>query len=479
MNVTSTLMKDLKVMVSEKRIRLMRLTDTVSTSLASNILQKGLTMQQGAKALQALGFFMNDKIPEIEKECEQTTEQRLFGKGIHSKHHLVHTPDGEVVAEWGMRKWGRPNSKKKQASVKKQNVHVARQELRRLLLDEVRRYDSSDTVIQWGHKLQMYTECRPDEGNEGIESESDSKISLHFERRDNFGNVEMITNKASVVVGADGIRSKVRSQKIGDEVSPLRYLGCIVVLGIAASPISSFLTQDGETAFQTADGVTRLYAMPFSAKGAETAGAAKYFDDKNMEGRGETMWQLSFPLSEEEAKTMSSKGPTALKAEALRRCGAWHDPIPELLEQTPVELISGYPVYDRELLDEELLRTGKHSATGGASNKKVTLLGDAAHPMSPFKGQGANQALLDGVLLARNLFKACIGDSRRSNKKEDFTLDMALAEYEAAMLSRSAGKVKASADAAKFLHSEVAILKGNCTRGEAAKRLEKSVRSSS
>ena len=41
---------------------------------------------------------------------------------------------------------------------------------------------------------------------------------------------------------------------------------------------------------------------------------------------------------------------TTLKEEALERCGTWHSPIPDILQQTPVDLVSGYPVYDRDLI---------------------------------------------------------------------------------------------------------------------------------
>jgi 2-polyprenyl-6-methoxyphenol hydroxylase-like FAD-dependent oxidoreductase len=349
----------------------------------------GLTMQQATKALEGFG------ISELQA-------------GITSTKHVVHRPDGTVVGEWGLRKWGRSAAK---ASPRRRNVHIPRQSLRYELLQALGGHDR----VQWSHRL---VDIQEREGH----------VDLSFQ----VGNDASVKKvQADIVVGADGIRSSVRKQLIGDADSPLRYLDCMVILGICpVENIDESALLDGETVFQTANGNERIYMMPYSPR--------------------TVMWQLSFPVPEDEATAFKRLGPQALKEEAIRRCPAWHAPIPQILAETPVSLISGYPAYDRELLTSELL----------PAESRVTLIGDAAHPMSPFKGQGANQALLDALSLARTIYKT--GTTAEDSVKK------ILRAFEAEMLTRSAVKVKASADAARFLHTDVAISEGNMPRGAAA-----------
>ena len=94
----------------------------------------------------------------------------------------------------------------------------------------------------------------------------------------------------------------------------------------------------------------------------------------------------------------------------------------------------------------------------------MTLIGDAAHPMSPFKGQGANQALLDALALARGIAKGC---RALSNWRDAGLRESVLTEFELEMLERSAIKVKDSADAAGFLHSDIVLHEADEPRGRA------------
>jgi salicylate hydroxylase len=109
----------------------------------------------------------------------------------------------------------------------------------------------------------------------------------------------------------------------------------------------------------------------------------------------------------------------------------WHEPIRELIDRSAGAQLSAKGLYDR--------RPPKRARDG-----RVVLLGDACHPMTPFRGQGANTAMMDAVDLAEAL---AAGQG----------LDAALEKYLRAMLPRARKAVKVSHQAAFDLHSRSAV----------------------
>lgn len=166
-----------------------------------------------------------------------------------------------------------------------------------------------------------------------------------------------VKHGAAVVIGADGLRSSVREALFGPE--PLR----------------------------AADQVSWRCVCPRAAAaddpGGETWGPGARFGFVPISDH-EAYWYAV--LDKAKAPSDRVEQHAALVA-AFRE---WHAPIPALLAAThPAQVIR------TELFDRPPTRAWGRDA--------VTLLGDAAHPMTPNLGQGGCQAIEDAWILAREL----------------------------------------------------------------------------
>jgi len=170
------------------------------------------------------------------------------------------------------------------------------------------------------------------------------------------------SERGDVLIGADGIRSVVRSQLLGGLEEP-RYAGYTIWQGIITN-VTPDMAPLGDFPLLYGPGLRFCYYRVSDER-------LYWFGVANADPGGKD------PVGQ-------------VKESLLERFAGWAFPTEAIIEATEEEVIHRRDLYDRD----PIKRWGEG---------RVTLVGDAAHPMTFDIGQGAGQGIEDAVVLARHL----------------------------------------------------------------------------
>jgi 2-polyprenyl-6-methoxyphenol hydroxylase-like FAD-dependent oxidoreductase len=162
------------------------------------------------------------------------------------------------------------------------------------------------------------------------------------------------SESAHALIGADGLRSRVRAQMIGD--AEPTYRGYLCWRGVCDYPAAEWLTESFGQGL-------RMGVVPIGRRG--------------------TAWWCTANVA-----SPTDYNPKDIKFGLRSWFGKWHQPIPEVLSRTDPATIIQTAICDRRPVRPW-------------SQGTCTLLGDAAHPMTPNLGQGGCLAIEDAAVLAR------------------------------------------------------------------------------
>ncbi len=305
-------------------------------------------MVESSRRLLPLGVGINLLPHAVRELTELGLADGLAATGIPTAALAYHDRFGSLI-------WSEPRGEGAGYHWPQYSIHRGR--LQMVLLDAVRQRLGPGSV-KTGLALERF-------------DQPGDEVRAHLRNRAR-GQAEVL--RADVLVGADGIRSAVRAQLHPHEGPPI-WNGISMWRGVTEG--EPFL--GGRTMIMAGSNLRSKFVAYPIAREAEGRGRASVNWVAEVRTEGDCQPE---PADWNRAGRID---------DVLPHFADWRFPwldVPRLIRDCPA--ILEYPMVDRDPLDRW-------------SVGRVTLLGDAAHPMYPIGSNGASQAIIDARVLAWHL----------------------------------------------------------------------------
>ena len=347
------------------------MTSTTKTTAATSLRIAIIGAGPGGLVLARLLHLANVRFALYEAEPSRNSREQGGSLDLHEESGQLALHAAGLYSEW--KKFARSEGEEMRVADKHGKLYmeegdmagsnrpeVDRIQLRGLLLDSL-----PEGVIRWGHKVRSISPSKDGNGQHEVHLETAS--GTHIETFD-------------LVVGADGAWSKVRPllSDVRPQYSTISCLDTRIRSVDAKHPeISKLVGQGAYLAFsdkkglvaqRNGDGSIRTYIM---LQKPET-------------------WLKDVGVDWSDVRTAKN----FLLEDVYKD---WSDDLKNLIVNADPDIVAR-PFY---MLPTDFSWTSKPG---------LTLLGDAAHLMTPFAGEGVNLAMLDALDLSKAVVKASTGE---------------------------------------------------------------------
>jgi 2-polyprenyl-6-methoxyphenol hydroxylase-like FAD-dependent oxidoreductase len=297
--------------------------------------------------LKPLGVGINIQAGAVRILGDLGLEPRLAATAIETRELRYANRHGQTI-------WADPRGR--HAGLPWPQFSIHRGELQMILFDAARRM-LGDDCFKFGRRLA------------GFEQAGDA-VTAHFVDRDGKATG---TTRGDILIGADGIHSAVRAQLYPGEGQP-KWQGILMWRGVTRG--KPFL--GGATMVQAGHHNQKFVCYPIS---------------RHHAAKGEALinWICDLYMGEHATPPR----------EDWNRPGKLEDFLPRYTDwkfgwlDVPAVIAAAHAIYEFPMVDRDPLPRWSHG--------RVTLLGDAAHPMYPIGSNGASQAIIDGEAIAQEL----------------------------------------------------------------------------